>query len=201
MSRIFRQEKWQEISFDGGQRTYRLETSDATAIAFGFHTADSRDTLVGNQHVAQFASESFSAFDDVAVENNAAAQARSDHYGHGGFFSGSAENIEVPPARAGISVIQIADRFAEPYCQSLPDVVFRPIGVHEIRGTFGAKFSRSARRPRRIQSNGHNFRHLHTGAVRGNLQAVFNLLQAYFGPLLGGRRMLAQAINQKLFVA
>ena len=55
--------------------------------------------------MAQFAAESFSALNDVAVQNDAAAEARSDHYCHGCFFSGSAKNIEVAPQRAGISVI------------------------------------------------------------------------------------------------
>ena len=105
------------------------------------------------------------------------------------------------PQRAGISVIEITDWFPEPYCKSLANVVFRPIGMHEVCGALGAEFPRGARRPGRVEAHGHNFRHLHANAARGNLQAIFNLLQTYFGPLLGERRMLAQTINQKLFVA
>ena len=106
--------------------------------------------------MAQLAAESLSALNHIAIQNDAAAEACSDDHRDRCFFSGSSKNIEVTPQRASISIIQIADRFAEPLRQALANIVFRPIGMHKIRGAFGAKFSGGTRRPRRIQSYRHN---------------------------------------------
>ena len=78
---IARQEIRQERTLDGGEGAHRFEASGAAAVAFGIEALDGRDALVGNQHVAEFAAETLAALDDVAVHDDAAAEAGADNGG------------------------------------------------------------------------------------------------------------------------
>ena len=76
---IARQKIRQDIFFNGGERTERLQVADSSAIAFRIDPFGPGDALVGNQDVAQFSAESVFALHHVAVEDYAAAVAGSDY--------------------------------------------------------------------------------------------------------------------------
>ena len=85
----------------------------------GFSPAGSGDALVRNQDVTQFSAESHSALHDIAIDDDAAAQAGSDHDRDRGFAAVRPEDREVSPERARIAVVQIGHGFAE---SSLPEL-------------------------------------------------------------------------------
>ena len=76
------------------------------------------DALVRDEHVAEFAAEAFAPLDDIAVDDDAAAQSRADDGGERGFAAVAAEEREVSPKRAGVAVVQIGDGLVEAH---LPD--------------------------------------------------------------------------------
>src|SRR5579884_3553767 len=82
VSRILRQEIRQERLFDGSERTDRFQIADASAVALRDHALDAANALVGNQDVAQFAPESLAALHDIAIDDDAAAEACADDDGY-----------------------------------------------------------------------------------------------------------------------
>ena len=72
--------------------------------------------------------------------------------------------------------------------------------MHKIRRTLGAEHSRRAGRAGSVQADCDNVRESNMRFLGGNLETVFDLLQADFGSLLGERRMLAQAFDQELLL-
>ena len=110
---IFRQEVGQKSSVDGGQGADGFEIAEASAIASRLQAFDTGDALVRNQHVAEFAAETLAALDDVAVDDDAAAEAGADDGGNGSLIAVGAEDREVSPERAGVAVVEIRDGLAE----------------------------------------------------------------------------------------
>src|SRR5207244_11246548 len=78
VTRVTRQKVWQDILFDGGKRTKRLEIADTSAIAFRFDSAGSGAALVGHQNVSQFFAESVLTLQYIAIDDDTPALARSD---------------------------------------------------------------------------------------------------------------------------
>ena len=77
--------------------------------------------------MAEFSTETVPAFDDVAIENDAAAVAGADDGGHGGFTAAGAEDRVVTPKCGGVAVVQIGDGFAEFLGQTVANVEAGPL--------------------------------------------------------------------------
>ena len=128
----FRQKVWQECFFDRGERADGFEIAQASAIAERLQAFDAGDALKWNQDVAEFAAEAFAAFDDVAVDDDAAAEAGADDDRDRSFFAVGAEDCEVSPERAGVAVVEVGDGLAEFAGEAFADVEAGPVGVDEV---------------------------------------------------------------------
>ena len=82
--RIACQEIRQECSPDRRERAERLEIAGASAVALRHEPLDRLDALVGDQHVPELAAEAAPALDDVAFDDDAAAETGADNRGDRG---------------------------------------------------------------------------------------------------------------------
>ena len=113
-----------------------------------------------------------------------------------------AEDAEVTPEGAGVAVVEIDDRLVE----SIASASRRSKPAQ--RGWTKLVEPRALRTPALLAGPGVSSpTEIATSAIgnagrpRGDRQAVGNLLQADVGPFDGSRRMLAQAVDQKAFLA
>ena len=114
----------------------------------------SGDALVRNQHVAQFSAESIFALHDVAVEDDAAAIARTDHAGNRGLAAVGAEDGVVAPESRCVGIVQIGDRFAELARQAFTDVVSGPVGMNKVGGAASAEQARGTGGSGSVEADG-----------------------------------------------
>ena len=199
--RVAGQEIRQQRSPDRRQRAERFEIARAPAVALGHEALDALDALVGNQHVTELAPEAVPALDDVAVDDDAAAEARADDGRDGGGGPARAEDREVSPQRAGIAVVEVGDGLAELVREGLAEVEAGPCRMDEVGGPARAQHARAARRPGRVEPDDHDVLEVDAGFRHRHVEAVGNLLQADVGPFLRSRRVLAQAVDQPALVA
>ena len=200
-SGIFRQKIWQESFFDRGERADGFEIAQAAAIALGLQAFDAGDALIWNQDVAEFAAESFAAFDDVAVDDDAAAETGADDDRDRSFFAVGSENREVSPERAGVAVVQVGDGLAEFTREAFANVEAGPVGVDEVGRAFGAELAGGAGGAGSVEADGDDVGQRNFREVGGDFQAVFDLLEADVGALFGEGRMLAEPFDQEFFIA
>ena len=200
VSGVARQKIRQQIPFDRAERTERLEVPCASAIACRLDAADSRNTLIGNQHVTQFSAKTVFALYDIAIENDATAIARPDDDRNLGLSAVCPKDRIVPPKRSRICIIQIAHRLAELVLQAFTNIEARPLRMNKVRGTSGTELARRAGRARSIQADGHHVREMNTCSLGGNLETIRYLAEADFRSLLCKRWMLTQSVDEKLLV-
>ena len=122
-------------------------------LHFGYDAGDSRDALIGNQHVAEFAAEARAPFYDVAAGDHSAAQSGADDRRNRGGRVVRAEDREVAPERAGVAIVQIGDGLVERARQ--PARISNPAqpGWTKLVDPRALRTPVGARRARRIQSD------------------------------------------------
>src|SRR5262249_10342582 len=138
---ISRQEVREQRLRDGRQGAQRFEVPGSTAIAYRLQALDTRDRLVGNQHVAEFAPESHAALHHIAIHDDTATQAGADYGGDGRGVAVRPEDGEVAPERSSVAIVEINHRFLQFLREAAGDIESRPSGVHEVRGSAGAEYS------------------------------------------------------------
>ncbi len=200
VSGVLFEEVGQQGIGDGGEGAEGFKVAGAAAIAVGDDAFDAGDALVGDEDVAEFAPEAEAAFDDTAVDDDAAAEAGADDGRDGGFFGAGAEEGEVAPECAGVAVVEVDDGFAEALFEVEADVEAGPIGMDEIGGTAGAEQARGAGRAWGVEADGGDVVGGDAGCVEGDLEAVFNLGEADGGALSGHGRVFAEAFNEEFRV-
>ena len=198
--RIARQEVGQERFGDGGERAERLQVAGAAAVAFRLQAFDAGDALVGNQDVAEFSAEAHSALDDVAIDDDAAAETGADHRGDRSLPAVGAEDGEVSPQGSGVAVVEVGDGAAETGFEVRADIESGPIGMDEVGGTARAEDAGGTRRTGRVQADGDHVVQTHAGFFDGDFQAVFDLPQADVRPFGGERGVLAQSFDEELLL-
>ena len=195
---------WQKIRqqrpLNRSQRAHGLQASHPPAVAPRLQPAGAGDALVRNQNVSKLAAETLAALHHFAADDDAAAQPSADHGSDRDLLAVGAEDRKMSPQSPGVAIVQIGDRLAQPFRKTLADIKTRPISVHEISRSPRAQLARRTGRSRGIESNRHNLRRRNTGQPGRDAQPVFNLLEAHLRPLPGQRRMLAQTLDQELFI-
>src|SRR6185312_55374 len=193
-------EKRKERLLDGCERTERFEVAGAAAVTFRPQAADSSDALVGDEHMAQLSAITSSTRDDVAIGDDAAAEASTDNRRDGRGSITCAEDREVAPEGSGIAVVEIHHRLAELVREPLPEIESSPIRMDKIGGTFGAEHAAGARGPRSIEAdNGHGVER-DTGQRGGNFEAGRDLLEADLRTFARKCGMLAEFLDEELLL-
>lgn len=197
VARIARQKKGKNVAFDGGERTEGFEVADAAAVAEGLNAGNAGDGVVGNENVAEFAAETIFSFDDVAVENNAAAVAGADDDGDRSIVRVGAEDGVVSPESGGVGVVEIGDGLAEFASEAIANIEAGPIGVDKVGGAAGAELAGSAGGAGSVEAEGDDIVELDADIFGGDEEAVGDLLEAYVGALLGEGGMFAEAFDEE----
>jgi hypothetical protein len=122
---------------DRGKRAERFEVSRSPAVALRLHAFDAAYALVRDQDMAQFSSESFPAFYNVALDNYAPAQSCADDCRDRSFAAVCAENRKVSPESSGVAVVQVDNGFSKPLCQILTQIKGSPCRMDKICGPLG----------------------------------------------------------------
>ena len=162
---------------------------------------DRRDALIGNQHVAELAAESLATFHDVAVDDDAAAEAGADDGGDRSRRTADAEDGEVPPQRAGVAVVEVGDRLAELGGEPVADVEAGPVGMDEVGRARARSGRRRCWRDRACRDRRQTTL---TGPMPAAAAAISRpsaiCCRQIVRPFLRPRRVLAQAVDQPRFL-
>lgn len=150
--------------------------------------------------MTELAAEADAANDDLTVHDDSAAVAGADDAGDGGGFVVEAEEVVVAPERGCVGVIEIDDGLAENFFESTAHVEVAPVGVDEVGGAFGAEFSGGAGGAGRVKADDGDVAELDAGFFDGDLEAVGNLLEADGWAFGGAGRVLAETIDEELFL-
>ncbi len=155
--------------------------------------------MIWNQDVAEFAAETFAAFDNVAVDDDAAAETRADDDRDRRFFAVGAENREVSPERAGVAVVQVGDGLVELSREAFADVESRPVGVDEVGRAFCAELAGGACGSRGVEADRDDVGERDLPEVGGDFKSVFDLLKADLRALLWRAPDARRALRSEIF--
>ena len=195
---VLLEEIGQQGAADRRQRAERLQVAGPPAVACRHDAFDARDLAERDQHMSQFATEAVSAGDDLAGGDHSAAQARADDRGNARCRVLRPEDGDVAPEGGGVAVVEVGHRPTEPPIEAGPDVVARPLSVHEVRRAALAQHARAAGGPRRVEADRYDVLYLHACLLGGHRQPVGNLAKADVWPFDASCRVFAQTIDQEL---
>lgn len=97
----------QQGFFDGGERADGFEIAGAAAVAGRAGFFETGNVLIGEQYVAEFAAEAVTAFEDLVVYDDAAAEAGADDGGDRGCLILCTEKNVMAPESAGVAIVNI----------------------------------------------------------------------------------------------
>src|SRR6185437_14275215 len=197
VSGMAREEKRKERLLDSRERTERFEVAGAAAVTFRPQAADSGDALVGDEHMAQLPTITSSTRDDIAIGDDAAAEAGTDNRSDRRGSITCAEDREVAPEGSGIAVVEIDHRLAELVRKTLPDIKSSPVRMNKIGGTLSAEHTVGACGTWRIQTDDRYGGKWDTGQRGGNFEAGRDLLKTDLRTFARKGGMLAEFLDEE----